>query len=309
MTIEPLVPQEVDLRDFAFMPLDVLRLRDSDLALIAKGEEFKAAVLLWCASWHQIPAASLPDDERWLAKHSGAGARWSKVREVALRGFTKCSDGRLYHAVVAEKALESWSKKLAQRARTKAATEAREARRNDERNKQRNDERDDTHDEERDVHQGKLRDSKGTVKGREGVLSKASAYAESPTRVAEAGLRAFMEKHHINIDGMWLSVWAERRITTERMATAYAIAKQRLKGEEVRATYLDKVLSDEGNFSKTNGSRGKSWLQSALGIERKGKELGIEPGKDEQFPEFKNRVFQAAGVTADDLRQAEADRQ
>ena len=65
---DPLVPAEVDLRDFGFMPLDVLRLRDSDLAALANGEEFKAAVLLWCAAWHQVPAASLPNDDRLLAR-------------------------------------------------------------------------------------------------------------------------------------------------------------------------------------------------------------------------------------------------
>src|SRR5690348_14850014 len=110
---DPLVKSGVDLRNFTFMPMDVLRLRDSDLATLATGEQFKAAVLLWCAAWHQIPAASVPDDDRWLAKHSGAGSRWPKVKEMALRGFVRCSDGRLYHPVIAEKANESWERKEA----------------------------------------------------------------------------------------------------------------------------------------------------------------------------------------------------
>lgn len=33
------------------------RLRDSDIATKAKGDEFRCAVLLWCAAWHQVPAA------------------------------------------------------------------------------------------------------------------------------------------------------------------------------------------------------------------------------------------------------------
>jgi hypothetical protein len=41
--------------------------------------------------------------------------RWRKVRGVALRGWVKCADGRLYHRVVAEKALTAWIDKLAQR--------------------------------------------------------------------------------------------------------------------------------------------------------------------------------------------------
>ena len=70
---EPLVSAEVDLRDFAFMPLDVQRLRDSDLASDETPEACWAAVLLWCASWHQVPAASLPDDDKALAQYAGYG--------------------------------------------------------------------------------------------------------------------------------------------------------------------------------------------------------------------------------------------
>lgn len=167
----PLVALEVDLRDFGFMPLDVLRLRDSDLAALATGEEFKAAVLLWCVAWHQVPAASLPKDDRLLARFSGAGPAWKKIREEALRGFVECSDGRYYHAVIAEKANESWRAKVAQRERTRAATEAREAKRRAEqeqrdalrnvpRDDQRNGIRSEQRDVVRDVHQGT-----GTVKG------------------------------------------------------------------------------------------------------------------------------------------------
>lgn len=161
----PLVPADVDLRDFGFMPLDVLRLRDSDLAALASGDEFKAAVLLWCVAWHQVPAASLPPDDRLLARYSGAGAGWRKVKTEALRGFVECSDGRLYHATIAEKAIESWQKKLAQRERTAAATAAREAKRraaDAARDDQRNDQRDGSRDDQRDVQRNVVQ---GTVKG------------------------------------------------------------------------------------------------------------------------------------------------
>ena len=81
-------------------------------------------MLLWCASWHQLPAASLPDDDRVLANLAGYGRvvkEWQRVREGALRGWVKCDDGRLYHPVVAEKARESWRGKLEQRWRTESA--------------------------------------------------------------------------------------------------------------------------------------------------------------------------------------------
>lgn len=117
--IEPLTPADCDLRDFAFMPLDAARLLDSDLFALATGDEFKAALALWCKAWLQVPAASLPDDDRVLAHLSGAGSRWKKVKDMALRGFVKCSDGRLYHRTVAEKANEAWGKKLSYRERSK----------------------------------------------------------------------------------------------------------------------------------------------------------------------------------------------
>lgn len=113
--MNPLTPAGCDLREFPFMPLDVVRLRDSDISAISSGDEFRCAVLLWCAAWHQVPAASLPDDDIILAQLAGYGRvvkEWKKVRSGSLRGWVKCSDGRLYHPVVAEKANEAWSRKL-----------------------------------------------------------------------------------------------------------------------------------------------------------------------------------------------------
>ncbi|CAO3445795.1 hypothetical protein [Azospirillum argentinense] len=108
---EPLVPAEVDIREYRFMMLDVNRLRDSRLARNSKGEEFRAAVLLWCAAWHQVPAASLPDDDSELAGFAGFGRvikEWMKVKAGAMSGWVLCSDNRWYHPVVAERALEAW---------------------------------------------------------------------------------------------------------------------------------------------------------------------------------------------------------
>jgi hypothetical protein len=116
---EPLTPADCDLRDFAFMPLDAARLLDSDLFALSTGDEFKAALALWCKSWVQVPAGSLPDDDRVLAHLSGAGSKWKKVKDMALRGFVKCDDGRLYHTIVCEKANEAWSKKQSYRDRSK----------------------------------------------------------------------------------------------------------------------------------------------------------------------------------------------
>lgn len=117
----PLTPPDCDLRDFGYMPLDVRRLRDSSAATAENPEEFRAAVLLWCAAWHQVPAGSLPDNDRELSSLAGFGrfmSEWLKVRDGALRGFILCDDGRLYHRVVCEKALEAWIERLQHRRRS-----------------------------------------------------------------------------------------------------------------------------------------------------------------------------------------------
>lgn len=110
----PLTPADCDLRDFQYMELDVRRLRDSEFAAASSGEAFRAGVLLWCAAWHQVPAASLPDNDTELANLAGFGRvvkEWKKVRLEALNGFVLCADGRLYHAVIAEKAVAAFAAK------------------------------------------------------------------------------------------------------------------------------------------------------------------------------------------------------
>lgn len=113
----PPISGEVDLTDFPFMPLDVRQLRDSRFASLADGEAFRCGVLLWCAAWHQLPAGSLPDDDVELANLAGFGRavkEWKRVRDGALYGWEKCSDGRLYHRVVVEAAKNAWRSKLEQ---------------------------------------------------------------------------------------------------------------------------------------------------------------------------------------------------
>lgn len=117
----PPVPADLDLRDLQWMPLDVVRLRDSELAAVADAEAFRVAVISWCVAWHQVPASSLPDDDAALARLLGFGRDlkgWRKVRAAgALRGWQRHADGRLYHPVVAEKANQAGEQKAAHRRR------------------------------------------------------------------------------------------------------------------------------------------------------------------------------------------------
>lgn len=111
----PLTPPECDLRDYKFLPLEISRLFGSHFHSHADNDEWRAGVTLWLKSYHQVPAASMPDDDIDLARHAEFGTQvkgWRKVRAMALHGWVKCSDSRLYHPVVAEKALEGWIEKL-----------------------------------------------------------------------------------------------------------------------------------------------------------------------------------------------------
>ncbi|MBV8594060.1 MAG: DUF1376 domain-containing protein [Caulobacteraceae bacterium] len=109
-----MTPPTCDLRALQFMPLDIVRLFGSSFHARATDSEWRAGVTLWLRSFHQVPAASLPDDDIELARLAEMGRdikAWRKLREGALRGWVKCSDGRLYHPVVAEKALDAMERR------------------------------------------------------------------------------------------------------------------------------------------------------------------------------------------------------
>lgn len=115
---QPLVPPEVDLRDFPSMLVDIERLFSSEFHARSDDGAWRAGLTLFLKSYHQVPAASLPDDDVALARLAELGRdtkTWRKIKAAAMRGWIRCTDGRMYHRVVAEKALEGWISKLSQR--------------------------------------------------------------------------------------------------------------------------------------------------------------------------------------------------
>jgi len=104
----PLVPAEVVLKDYDYMPLYFKRLFGSDTWVLGTDEQRIACLYLWTASWHGDPAASLPNDDRALAHHAHAERRWTRLRPHCLRGWVLCADSRLYHPIVAEIAMEAY---------------------------------------------------------------------------------------------------------------------------------------------------------------------------------------------------------
>ncbi len=103
----PPVQANLDVSKLAGFMLNVDKLMNSVLWASSTGDEFKAALGLWCRAWKQVPAGSLPDDERVLAAWSGAGSKWRKVRDAAMRGFELCADGRYYHGVLCDDAIRA----------------------------------------------------------------------------------------------------------------------------------------------------------------------------------------------------------
>ncbi|MBS0522254.1 MAG: hypothetical protein JSS04_01360, partial [Proteobacteria bacterium] len=116
----PPVPAEVDLRGLAFMPMFGDRLFKSVTWIEASpGAQIAALRLWWHAYAHQVPAASLPDNDRVLAEHAGVTPTvFRRLKPQALRGWIKCADGRLYHPFLAEIALDAWKRRVGHRART-----------------------------------------------------------------------------------------------------------------------------------------------------------------------------------------------
>lgn len=111
----PFVPGHVDLEGFDYMPLDFRRLRKSKGWLRAKRrpEIGFYMVNVWTGAWQNVPAGSVEDDDDVLADLAMCDpARWAEVKDDVMHGWVKCSDGRLYHPVVAEKVIEAWKTRV-----------------------------------------------------------------------------------------------------------------------------------------------------------------------------------------------------
>jgi hypothetical protein len=128
---KPLTPADSDLRDFPSMMIDIDRLFGSEFHARVSDAAWRAGMTLWLKSFHQTPAGSLPNDEVALTRLAELGRdtkTWRRISAEAKRGWIECDDGRLYHRVVAEKVLEAWLEKLAQRKSSAAGNAARHGR-------------------------------------------------------------------------------------------------------------------------------------------------------------------------------------
>lgn len=118
--VDPMIPAEVDLRGYGFMPLYGHHLFGSDFNSRVSDAGWRAAITLWWAAWNQVPAASLPNDDAALCRLADLGRdvkSFRKLKDDALHGFVLCSDGRLYHKYLAGLAVEAWARRVKERER------------------------------------------------------------------------------------------------------------------------------------------------------------------------------------------------
>jgi hypothetical protein len=117
----PMTPAGCNLQDFPHTPILRSRLFGSSFHARTTDSEWRAGVTLWLKAWEQVPAGSLPDDDIELCRLAELARdlkTWKKLKAGAMRGWVMCSDGRLYHQVVAEVVRNALDAKTAQRDKT-----------------------------------------------------------------------------------------------------------------------------------------------------------------------------------------------
>jgi hypothetical protein len=110
----PIIPSDIDLRDFPFTPIFRAKLFGSWFHANVTDSEWRAGVTLWLKSWDQAPAGTLPTTDIELCRLAELGRdlqAWAALRDNALHGWVECADGRLHHPVVAEGVLDAWAKR------------------------------------------------------------------------------------------------------------------------------------------------------------------------------------------------------
>lgn len=114
---EPPYPSDAKARGWRF-EIDTERLFASSTWKRAQDDIRNYLLRLWVESWAQIPAGSLPDDDGDIAAIVGMPVvAFQTHREALMRGWQRCSDGRLYHAVIGEQVIALYEKRRVDRER------------------------------------------------------------------------------------------------------------------------------------------------------------------------------------------------
>lgn len=103
---EPPYPPDTKVRGWRFQ-LDHERINQSDTWALATTDMRPWLLMLWHVAWQQVPAGSMPDDDQLISAKIGMELRQFRAhRDILMRGWTRHTDGRLYHGVVVEQVKE-----------------------------------------------------------------------------------------------------------------------------------------------------------------------------------------------------------
>jgi hypothetical protein len=100
----------------------------------------------------------------------------------------------------------------------------------------------------------------------------------------------------------------EDGLTVDEIASIGPEAKTKGKGFAWILAAAEGRRRDAAATASLPALPAEEWFMTASGIEAKASEHGITQQRDENFPAFKARVYQAAGVTEDMVRRAKIDR-
>jgi len=114
---EPPYPEGILARGWTF-DLNVERIWQSSTWIKCPAEIRPWLVVLWMTSWMNAPCGTYPDDDEVIAGRIQMPFNLFRVhREVLMRGWERCSDGRLYHDVVTELVMRMISSRKSDRIR------------------------------------------------------------------------------------------------------------------------------------------------------------------------------------------------
>ena len=130
MTDLPEPPYLPDTKDKGWrFEIDLQQVQQSDTWALALPEIRPWLLMLWVASWQQVPCGSMPSDDKVIAARIGMSFdAFMVAKDVLMRGWYMASDGRLYHKTVTERVIAMLDKKKAERDRQavyRAAVKAR----------------------------------------------------------------------------------------------------------------------------------------------------------------------------------------
>jgi hypothetical protein len=345
----PLTPPDCVLRDFQFMPMDVQRLLKSDTWVLGSGDERAAAMTLWLESWHQVPAGSLPKQDKMLAPpfpgqfevEKGQGTRFARLVGSVRRTTLSRSRRRKSFGSVDRKLSNSISGANGNAKRWGVDIDTRQVR------EQFSLAVSMLHDiapqsktlkkkivvtfgmgsppespPERDLLSPpeSSGDRKGQGQGQGLLTTKASGSGEStvhgreharavaplplpmretPPLSDDPAVQISVMLRRLNVDAPFTHPavidWASAGIPHEVLQAAVEKARKR-RGKadvELHANYLVGIVHDILNppeKATTPAAPPSTWQNSAKGIERKGKSIGLEQGPNELIRDYAARI-------------------